>query len=299
MINISDLYAPGGSPAKDAQIVNAQTYNYYYTRMRNLAMSVYKWENLPETCCARYLEKQIYYRGFAGFVYDPSFGWLSLPINPEDTINIYGDALRYNAFSTDYKKTFDLENVIIVRANYTCVPTDFAVRQFARRLSNVERAIDININAQKTPLFIITDDKRRMTMRNLYQQYDGNVPVIVADKSLDPDAFRVLKTDAPYVAGDLAEQKAIIWGEFLTFLGINNVGVEKKERRITDEVNANNEHIDMMAQVGLLTRQEAAEQLAERTGLDVRCVMRSSDPVRIPAPDGNQIAGTEGEETEQ
>ena len=290
MTFLSDLYAPKGKRTKDAAAINAATYNYYYTRMRNLAMSVYKWENLPDTCNARFLEKQLYYRGLAAFVNDLGIGWLSLPVNPEDTVNIYGEALHYNAFSTGYDRRFSIDDTILVRANYTCVPVDFAVRQFAARLYNIERSIDINVNAQKTPLFIVTDDKRRLTMENLYMQYDGNVPVIIADKSLDPDAFTVLRTDAPYVADKLADQKAIVWGEFLTFIGINNVGMEKRERLTNDEVNANNEHIDMQAQIGLLTRQEAAEELAARTGLDVRCVMRFSDPVeREPMPDDREI----------
>lgn len=296
MTFLSDLYAPRGKRVKQAAAINTATYNYYYTRMRNLAMSVYQWDNLPETCNARWLEKQLYYRGIAAFVNDPDIGWLSLAVNPEDTINIYGESLHYNAFSNGYDRRFSIDDTILIRSNYTCVPVDFAVRQFAARLYNIECAVDTNINAQKTPLMIVTDDKRKLTMENLYMQYDGNVPVIIADKSLDPDAFTVLKTDAPFVADKLSDQKAIIWGEFLTFIGINNVGMEKRERLTNDEVNANNQHIDMQAQTGLLTRQEAARHLADRTGLECRCTMRFSDPIVREVPDNQTDDQTDGEE---
>ena len=238
-------------------------------------MTEYKWTGLPETCNARFLEKQLYYKPIAGFVNDPDFGWLSLPLNPVDEINIYDESVRYEAYGNEYHRIFELSDLILIRPNLCSVPPDFIVRQFATRLANIERAIDININAQKTPILIMTEDKTRLTMQNIYQQYDGNSPVIYGEKKVfDPDAVKVLKTDAPFVADKLSDQRQIIWNEFLTFIGVNNVGTEKRERLTNDEVNANNQHIDMMAQVGLVCRQEAAAALSKRLGRPVTCELR-------------------------
>ena len=53
---------------------------------------------------------------------------------------------------------------------------------FAQKLYNVSRAIDVNINAQKTPLMIVCDEKQKLTMKNVYMQYEGNEPFIFANK---------------------------------------------------------------------------------------------------------------------
>lgn len=277
MMTIGDLQSPSRRDVKKAALWNTQTFNYYYTRMRNIAMSVYRWEGLPESCNARFLEKQLYYRGLAAFVPDPDLGWLSLPVNPSNTINIYDEALRYDAFSINYSKMYDREDIVLVRNNLTCVPTDFAVRQFAVRLSNIERSIDVNVSAQKTPVMILCDDKQRLTMKNLYMQYDGNAPVIFGDKSLNPEAIRVLKTEAPFIVDKLAMHRAAIWSEFLTFIGISNVGTEKKERLTESEASANSGFYSMMNEVGLLTRREAAEELSKRINSEVTVVNRDEE----------------------
>ena len=275
MFTMSEFFSPSSRKFRDSNRQNVSTWNYYYTRMRNLCMTEYKWDGLPETCSARFLEKQLYYKPLAGFVNDPDFGWLSLPLNPVDEINIYDESVRYEAYGNEYHRIFDLSDLILIRPNLCSVPPDFIVRQFATRLANIERAIDINVNAQKTPILIMTEDKTRLTMQNIYQQYDGNSPVIYGEKKVfDPDSVKVLKTDAPFVADKLSDQRQIIWNEFLTFIGVNNVGTEKRERLTNDEVNANNEHIDMMAQVGLVSRQEAAAALSEHLGRPVTCELR-------------------------
>lgn len=277
MLTIGDLQSPSRKDIKTAAIINSQTWNYYYTRMRNIAMSIYRWDGLPESCNARFLEKQLYYRGLAGFVPDPVLGWLSLPLMPSNTINIYEESLTYDAYSVNYNHRFRLDEIVLVRNNLTCVPTDFAVRQFAWRICNVERSIDTNIAAQKTPILIRCDDRQRLTMKNLYMQYDGNAPVIFGDKSLDPNSIQVLKTDAPFVVPDLAMHRQAIWNEFLTFIGVQNVGGEKKERLTEQEAEAGAGFYTMSNEIGLLTRREAAERLSEMSGYDVTVTNRDEE----------------------
>ena len=84
--------------------------------------------------------------------------------------------------------------------------------------------------------------------------------MIYGKKGLDLDGINVLRTDAPFVSDKLEEYKRNVWSEALSFLGINNVMTEKKERLVTGEVEANNQLIDLSAQVGLLTRQQAADK---------------------------------------
>jgi hypothetical protein len=142
-------------------------------------------------------------------------------------------------------------------------------------LTTAERTIDVNINAQKTPVLVRCDDKDRLSLKNVYKEYEGNEPCILGGKGLNLEGLKVLKTDAPFVADKLQIYKQDIWNEALTFFGINNANSDKRERLITDEVNANNEVISINAQAMLLTRLEACKWINEKYGLNVNVKMRS------------------------
>lgn len=138
---------------------------------------------------------------------------------------------------------------------------------FALRLYEAERTADVNIKAQKTPVLLLMDEKQRLTMENLYSQYEGNRPIIFGDKnSLGENVIKAINTQAPFIADKIIDYKKEIWNEALTFLGINNIMVDKKERLITDEANSNNELINLNLQSYLAPRQEACRQFNEKFG---------------------------------
>nr|DAX02399.1 MAG TPA: upper collar protein [Caudoviricetes sp.] len=266
---------PTGRQIDTTKMLNNYTFLDFYKRLRLLALSVFKWENLPESMNERFLEKCLYYQGIACFVHDEKLGFLNLRCLPSEQLNVYEEALKYTAFSINYNKTFDRDNIVLVRNNYEQLPTDTTIQLFARRLFEAERTTDVNIKAQKTPVLIKCPEKQRLTLKNLYSQYDGNSPFIFGDKDLDVSEFTVLNTNAPFVADKLAEYKRNIWNEALTFLGINNVETEKNERLVTDEVNANNNMIQLAAETMLLTRKQAAEEFNKKYGFNVSVSVRS------------------------
>lgn len=274
--------------------LNNATYLDYYKRLRLLALSLFKWENLPDTMNARFLEKTLYMFGLACFCYDDVLGWLSLRCIPSAELNVYEEALKYTAYSINYTKTFSRDDIILVRNNLDQIPTDLTIQLFARRLYEAERTIDVNIKGQKTPVLIKCDEKQRLTLKNIYMNYDGNAPVIFGDKNLDTTGFEVLQTNAPYVTDKLQEYKRNVWSEALSFLGVNNVADEKAERLVTDEVNANNEMIDLSAETMLLTRQQAAKELNETYGFNVTVKQRTFEEIKKIVEDDNK----EGEQIE-
>ena len=138
---------------------------------------------------------------------------------------------------------------------------------FALRLYEAEQTAMVNIKAQKTPVLLLMDEKQRLTMENLYSQYEGNRPVIFGDKnSLGENVIKAINTQAPFIADKIIDYKKEIWNEALTFLGINNIMVDKKERLITDEANSNNELINLNLQSYLVPREEACRQFNEKFG---------------------------------
>ena len=264
----------------DSAIVNDDTYWDYLERFKKIALSMFEWVNLPKTMNAMYLEKCLYYLGQATLLKDENYGFINTRASSDGYINIYGYPTSLNCYSYDYHSTRTLysglnkennnefEECILVQNNWERIPTAGTLELFAYRLYEAEQTAMINIKAQKTPVLILTDEKQRLTMENLYSQYDGNRPVIFGDKNnLDFDKIKSISTEAPFVADKIMEYKKEIWNEALTFLGINNIMVDKKERLITDEASQNNELINLNLQSYLAPRQEACRLFNEKYGL--------------------------------
>lgn len=278
-------FKPNNREFIDTAWVNDSTYWDYLERLKKIAMSIFEWVNLPKSMDARFLEKCLYYHGTAAILYDETLGYINTNAASSGQINIYGLPTSLNCYSFGYQETrtlwtglkYDKEgnpinekdkDCIMVMNNWERTPTCSSLELFALRLYEAERSCDVNIKAQKTPVMILVNEAQRLTMKNLYLQYDGNEPFIFGDKdSLDPSMLKAVKTDAPFVADKLMEYKKEIWNEALVFLGINTLSMEKKERLISDEASSNNELINMNLQSYLVPRQEACRLFNEKYGL--------------------------------
>ena len=265
---------------KDAALVNDATYFDYLDRIKKIALSIFEWVNLPSGMDSRWLERCLYYKGQAAMLYDESMGgFINTSATAAGDINIYGIPTKINCYSYGYQSTRSLyssgtdtqkpeQGCVLVMNNWERIPTASTIELFAMRLYEAERATDVNIKNSKFPLVILTDDKQRLTMVNMYRQISGNEPAIFGDKNSGiEESVKVLKTDSPYLADKLMEYKKQIWNEALTFLGINNIDVEKKERLIAAESTTNNEVINLNLLSYLAPRKEAAKLFNEKFGL--------------------------------
>lgn len=269
----------------DNLLVNDATFIDYLERFKKVALSVFEWVNLPKSMNAMWLEKCLYYNGQASFLKDKKYGFINTNCCTNGDLNIYSLPVNLNCYSFEYssnrklytgliegltdaqKEQREYYECILIQNNWDRTPTAGSMELFAYRLYEAERTADVNIKAQKTPVLLLVDEKQRLTMENVYSQYDGNKPVIFGDnKNLSPDSLRAIKTEAPFIADKIIDYKKEIWNEALTFLGINNIMVDKKERLITDEANSNNELINLNLQSYLAPRQEACRQFNEKFG---------------------------------
>lgn len=269
----------------DSALVNDLTFTDYLNRFKKVALSVFEWVNLPKSMNAQWLEKCLYYNGMATLLKDKNYGFINTNCCSNGKLNIYGLPTNLNCYSFEYqtnrklytglmtglteaqKEAREYYECILVQNNWDRTPTAGSMELFALRLYEAERTADVNIKAQKTPIMVLVDEEQRLLMENLYNQYDGNRPFIFGDKKqLGSDVLRAIKTDAPFIGDKIIDYKKEIWNEALTFLGINNIMVDKKERLITDEANSNNELINLNLQSYLAPRQEACRQFNEKFG---------------------------------
>lgn len=268
------------SKRKDAQFwENAKnnnfTYMEYYNRLTELAISMFEWKNLPDSIDERFLELALFADGMAVFFEDEVLGYLTLRTMIGGELNVYQIPEIRNAYANNgYHRQLDSSNSILIFNNMLHTNSVLEVQMFAQRLYELDRVIDVNAKAQKTPVLVSCTEQQRLTLKNLYMQYDGNSPVIYGDKGITPDALKVLNTGAPYVADKIYQLKTQYWNEALTFLGISNTTFQKRERLISDEVLRSQGGTIASRYSRLNARREACKQINKMFGLNISCDFR-------------------------
>lgn len=270
----------------ETEALNSLTFEFYERCFKKLCLSMFEWVDLPKGMDSRFLEEVLYYNGLATLLYDETMGFINTASTPSGNLNIYGLPTSINCFSYGFSSIRKLYTGL---ANEEAKKTDcilvfncqdrestfISTEGFAYRMYKAERSADININATKSPIVILADEKTKLSMINAYAKYDGNEPVIVGKKGqFNLDDINSINTKADFIADKLQEYKKEIWNELLTFLGINNLN-EKKERMVADETNQNNELINLNLQSFLIPRKKACEQFNELFGTNISVRVRS------------------------
>ena len=257
--------------------INNQTYIDYYQRLMEFAINMFEWRNLPPTVDERFLELTLYEKGYCLYFNDEVVGNLALTCTIGGMLDVYRIPTERRAFAVNgYNKICTSQDSVLIFNNYLHTPTILTIELFARRLYEIERTIDVNVKAQKTPTLVLASEQQRLTMKNLYMQYDGNEPFIFGDKDMEFDGIKCLKTDAPYVADKLQVLKHQLWNEALTFCGIENSNQDKKERLVADEVGSNYGNIEAQRNVMLNARRQAADKINRMFGTNIEVGFRSS-----------------------
>ena len=250
--------------------MNKNAYIQYYNRLMELSISMFEWKNIPDTIDERFLELILFSDGMSVFFKDEILGYLALRTTIGGHLNVYQIPTERMAYASNgYQRHLNSENSVIIFNNMLHTNSLPEVETFAKRLYNLDRAIDVNANAQKTPILITCEESQKLTLKNVYMQYDGNEPVIFGDKNLNPNSLKVLTTGSPYVADKLYQLKTQIWNEALTYLGISNLNIQKKERLVADEVVRNQGGTIASRYSRLNARRQACEQINKMFNLDI------------------------------
>lgn len=251
--------------------MNNLTYQYYYKKMFEFSISRYKYNGFPDGIDTRYLEISMYVRGGVTLFKEPVIGqFAALPFTDSSTFDMYGNPVQWRAYGVNgYNISLDNTNAVVMYNNLSRMPFMPDIEMFAKRLYKIDRALDTNVNAQRTPVVILCDEDTRLSMKNLMQQYDGNIPFIFGNKGLNIEDVKTLNLNTPFVAESLFILKNQIWNEFLTSVGISNTNFVKKERLISDEVARSMGGVVAARQSGLQSRQIGLDAFNKMFGTNV------------------------------
>lgn len=237
----------------------------YLHLLMELALNRFSWRGLPPTVDERWLEICLCEYGCALFFEDKRIGrFLVTQAGYQGRLNVYNNPTMFEPVGVNY-------HYRQLKAGSECIPIwDNRMRvgfkptlwQYARRLADIDKAYDVNLESLKLPTIITADPRTKLTVQNMLQQRQDGQDYIIGYDSLDPGSmFRAWPNTTPYLLDKFIQQKAQVTNEVLGYLGIQSSGTEKKERLISDEVAQANEKVDVFRLSFLKARQAAATEI--------------------------------------
>lgn len=239
-----------------------------------IATNRFKWINLPKTINPRFLEMTLARNALAVFYYDFEMGrYLALRGSPADTGDVQDDPNAFhvhgNRFSPKYLGT---EWCVPIWSNYFRVPDWDIVMVYASRIAEIDVTLEINARQARRTKIITVDENRRLSYENIVKQIDEGQPAIkVTEDILRDNAIQALDLGMdPDSLTNLHMYRTRVMNEFMGAIGINNSNQDKKERLVSDEVDANNDQVAAVRFVNLNARQQAVAEINDKFGLDIR-----------------------------
>lgn len=277
---------------ENAKYFTSVTYSTWFNRLYNIAISRFEWLNLPDTCNEKFIEQVLFFNGFmVGYKDTALNSFLIMPCTNNSVLDIFGYPAKVNAYGyngymaqnlTPYTITLGQEptraDAALLYANYSRYPDLPAVLYFARKLTKIDRTIDVNINVQKTPYIISCGENQRLTVANMFKQVDNFEPAIITTKFYGLNGekpINVMDLKPPFVADKMQTLKRQVYQEALTYLGIEANTSEKAERQVTEELTANMGETESMRQSPLASRKQFCKEFNKIYGTNIDVKFRS------------------------
>lgn len=261
----------GMPPAEQAFLANQMAYNVWYEYLYGLLLSSIIWENLPPGIPENFVEIVLNNQGYILFFMDEVLdGYVMLPCQIGGELNVYNIPIYREVHAPNgYHVSRTMKDSVVIFNNYMHTPSMMTIDYYARKLAMLDRAMDVNMNNQKFPFIIKCNREQELTMKNLYNQYEGNVPAMFVSDDFNVENIEVLNTGAPYVGDKMEITKHSIFNDFLTWLGVENSNQDKKERLVSSEVASNYGNVEMSRNMRLNSRAQGAREVYELFGWEM------------------------------
>ena len=275
------------SKKKVALYENDVEFQNMFYNLLNILMYSFSIEGLPDSCNERFFKLNLIFNGYAALIKDPDIGYLSLGVRPtvnSSQLNIYGEfpdvmAFGWNGFNKQYTNyMYGTDNTdaeaVICRDNDMMYPMINIIWMYAKRLTDTMRTLDITARKLKTPYFITCDEAQKSSIKKILDDVDFNQDSIIANRSTMPNEFNVLQTGVqPESVRVLWEHYSNLESEIRTFLGINSAAnLDKKERLVVDEAQANDILTDINIQYRLKSYKQFCDTVNNLWGLNISFV---------------------------
>lgn len=261
------------SPTRTRQY---NTVYMYFHLLEQLAVSRFTWSGLPAGIDSRFIELMLFENGSQPLIFfkDLILGrYMVTQCSFQGWQNAYYNPTKFTPYALGYSyRELYPEECVPIWDNMLREPMYDVLWAYATRLAKLDRSFDMNIENSVMPVIVTVSESQKLSVENILRQKSDGVPVIVAYDNLDATALssqlQGIQTAGQYLGDKLLNAKAQVWNEAISYLGINNSNTEKKERLISDEVEAGAEKTDIFRYSFIKARREACEQINAMFGFD-------------------------------
>lgn len=263
--NYGKLKPNGGMQWQSAQL-NARLYSYYRNVMMQMAMSRFRWVNLPSGCDERYLEWQLMTEGVATIAFPARTAgqFLSLKAATQGPMTMYGNPSKWLGIGDNGTRIrCNPLNGVLVWDNASRYPILNGIDLYANELTHIRMTKRVNRLHQQIPFILKGPQEKKQEMVNLFKQIAGGEPAIITTGGIDLIDVEAMQTGVQYIGEELAQDEANVWNRIYTLLGISN-STFKLERQTEDEIRAQHQPTTLIKMNSLEERRKAANLLNER-----------------------------------
>lgn len=240
-----------------------------FNRITNAALSRFKWKGLPDTCNERALEITLLFYGFALFFDDPDLGFIHTPGQLVGPFNVYYESINREAFSFNYRRKLTIDNSVIVRANKTMTPDYLIPWNYAPKVADAIRSVDVHSQTLKSPFAITCDEQNKQSALRALNKIKDNEIAVFSTKFANDKTFGVMNfVNSCWLPEMWSNVKNYI-SEAYTALGIDNSYSSKKERMVTSEAEGQSNPTRHVLESELACRKQACKDINRMFGLDV------------------------------
>ena len=269
---------------------------YFRRYLLQKAISVFKWK-LPDGWARNYFLYVLYCWGFLAIINTDKFGVIPQQCGLRG-YNVYyqpTNAVITNPLLRGIREPEIGTECVLLRLQPDYGGVMDLVNYYAEELALASEAISVNLlNSKLAYVFTAQNKSTAESFKKLYDEIASGNPAVVQDKNLLGDdgkpswlpfAQNLAQT---YIAGDLLTAMREIENQFCTDLGLPNANTNKKERLITDEVNANNVETYTRAAMWLEELQKGCEDASAMFGIDLSVDWRVDPTEEGGAPNAQQ-----------
>lgn len=263
---------------EEAEQQNIQAAMAYYEILRNIAISNIEWVGMPPEINLRYVESSLFYQGRVLFFKDIEYLFLRYMQGSEQDVYDEPTSFVVSTASGYYNEDLNIYNSVPVFANMTKVPENIVVSYYAQKLANIARKIDLNLAVCTSPYILTAPDELRLTVENAIAQRDSNQYAIVTRKGFQDIEINLFGVEAlkNFISDKLYLMFEKTWNEALTYLGVPNLSVSKKERVLQDEVQRSQGGTIASRNSRLVQRQFGADKINRMFGLNISVKFRDT-----------------------
>jgi vacuolar-type H+-ATPase subunit F/Vma7 len=270
---------------------NLREYNFYFKKYQRLLMSMFQWDNLPDGISSRFIENKLFYNGLLIFYKSKQLGFYVVAQATPLGLNDYEEPTGYRAYGVNKINEYVKPSECVPIWNDMFIEGNVAnVNFFAKSLSNVKKTFDVNLEQLKNPYIISCPEGQKETVKQIMEQKTDGVPYIfTSDDFNDLVKVNVFNLQIQNHTKELQDVKGALENEGLTFFGINNVNVLKRERLTTSEADQNDEQIILNKNSMYKARKKAVEEINEKFNLNIELTISSNFESELQSFGGDNI----------